>query len=80
MLAGPDSAKIEVMKHGGMVKGGVVVLDAPSLFEEGAIVSVERVFLPAGRAKLTREQVLKSIEKSPLQFTRSWDEIKKETR
>jgi hypothetical protein len=67
------------MKHGGTIKGGVVVLDVPLAFEEGAIVAVERVSLPAARAKLTHAQVLKAIEKSPLQFTRSWDELKKET-
>ena len=32
------------------------------------------------RGKMTKAEVLKAIEKSPLSFTRSWDEIRKETR
>jgi hypothetical protein len=74
------SSKLETMKHGGKVKNGVVVLDAPFAFKEGEIVAVERIPDPPSPSKLTREQVLNAIEKSPLRFTKSWDEIKKETR
>jgi hypothetical protein len=63
-----------------MVKGGVVVLDVPSALTDGVIVEVEPL-PPAGKKRrLTREQVIKAIDASPLRFTKSWDEIKKETR
>jgi len=32
------------------------------------------------RRKMTKAEVLKAIDESPLQFTKSWDEIRKETR
>jgi len=32
------------------------------------------------RRKMSRAEVLQAIERSPLRFTRSWDEIRKETR
>lgn len=68
------------MKHGGKVKNGVVVLDTPFALEDGAIVSVERVSAPRSGTKPTHGQVLKALEESPLRFTKSWDEIKIETR
>ena len=54
----------------------VLWLEDPFAFKEGEVVAVERVPNSASPAKLTREQVLKAIEKSPLRFTKSWDEIK----
>ena len=67
------------MKYGGKVQGGVVVLDAPSALKEGTAVTVEAV---AGKAqrKRTKEEVLAALDKSALRFTKSWDEIKLETR
>ncbi len=36
--------------------------------------------VPAPRLRLTYDEALAAIERSPLRFTGSWDEIKKETR
>jgi hypothetical protein len=36
--------------------------------------------LQAPRRKMTKAEVLKAIDESPLQFTKNWDEIRKETR
>ena len=36
--------------------------------------------LPAPPRKMSRAEVLNAIEQSPLRFTQSWDEIRKETR
>jgi hypothetical protein len=36
--------------------------------------------LEAPRRRMTRAEVLKAIDESPLEFTKSWDEIRKETR
>ncbi len=34
----------------------------------------------SGGKKWTKTEVLEAIEQSPMRFTKSWDEIKKETR
>ena len=46
--------------------------------ERGPEVSLYHV--PPPKKKWSREEVLKAIDRSPRPFTRSWDEIKKETR
>ena len=36
--------------------------------------------MPPPRKKKTKEEALKAINKSPLRFTRTWDQVKQETR
>ncbi|MEO8429164.1 MAG: hypothetical protein ABI651_18900 [Verrucomicrobiota bacterium] len=43
-------------------------------------IKLRRVQRPVGAARMTREEALNAIERSPLRFTRSWDELKQETR
>ncbi|MES1180957.1 MAG: hypothetical protein ABUL66_03750 [Verrucomicrobiota bacterium] len=44
------------------------------------LIVLRRVELPKPKKKMTREQVLRAIENSPLTVTKSWDELKEEVR
>lgn len=51
---------------------------------EPEIVSADEIKLhrvmDRSSGKMTKEEVLVALEKSPLSFTKSWDELKRETR
>jgi hypothetical protein len=42
------------------------------------LIVLRRVEPP--RKKMTREEIMRAIENSPIKFTKSWDELKKEIR
>ena len=50
----------------------------PEIQGRGRQITLRR--LPPPRKRWTREEALRAINKSPLRFTHSWDEIKRETR
>ncbi len=51
----------------------------PEIHGTGAETITLRRMSPPKR-QWTKEEALKAIEKSPLRFTKSWDDIKRETR
>jgi hypothetical protein len=44
------------------------------------LIVLRRIEPPKPRKKMTREEVLRAIETSPLKVTKSWDELKAEIR
>ena len=44
------------------------------------LIVLRRVEPPKTKKKMTREQILRAIETSPITFTKSWEELKKEVR
>ena len=44
------------------------------------LIVLRRIEPPKPRKKMTREEILLAIENSPIKFTKSWDELKKEVR
>jgi hypothetical protein len=44
------------------------------------LIILRRVEPPKPKKKMTREQIMDAIENSPITFTKSWDELKKEVR
>jgi hypothetical protein len=57
----------------------------PGAYYEPEIISADeiklrRVYPPGESKKMTRAEALKAIDESPLSFTRTWDELKRETR
>jgi hypothetical protein len=57
----------------------------PGAYYEAEIVSsdeikLRRVAAPQGQESKSREEVIRTIEQSPLRFTRSWEDLKRETR
>jgi hypothetical protein len=44
------------------------------------LIVLRRIEPPKPKKKMTREQILRAIENSPITFTMSWDELKKEVR
>jgi hypothetical protein len=67
-------------------ENGSIRLEAlvPGAFYEPEIVGPDEIKLrrvsPRGPRKRTREEILATIEASPLRFTKPWDEVKRETR
>ena len=46
----------------------------------GAAICFSRRRMPPPRRHFTKLEALRAIEKSPLRFTHSWDQVKEETR
>jgi hypothetical protein len=44
------------------------------------LIVLRRVEPPKPKKRMTSEQIRRAIENSPIQFTKSWDELKKEVR
>jgi hypothetical protein len=44
------------------------------------LIVLRRVEPPKPKKKMTRAQIIAAIENSPITFTKSWDELKKEVR
>ena len=44
------------------------------------LIVLRRVEPPKPKKRMTREEIMKAIENSPIRFTKSWDELKKEIR
>jgi hypothetical protein len=44
------------------------------------LIILRRVEPPKPKKKMTREQIMDAIENSPITFTKTWDELKKEVR
>jgi hypothetical protein len=44
------------------------------------LIVLRRIEPPKPKKKMTREQIMDAIENSPITFTKSWDELKKEVR
>jgi hypothetical protein len=50
----------------------------PEIRGQGQEITLRR--MPPPRKQWTKEEELKAINKSPLRFTHSWDQLKEETR
>ena len=44
------------------------------------LIVLRRVEPPKPKKRMTRVEIMKAIENSPIRFTKSWDELKKELR
>ena len=44
------------------------------------LIVLRRIEPPKPQKRMTREEVLRAIENSPIKFTKSWDELKAEVR
>lgn len=44
------------------------------------LIVLRRVEPPKPKRKMTRDEILRAIETSPIKFTTSWDELKEEIR
>jgi len=44
------------------------------------LIVLRRIELPKPQKRMTREEILRAIENSPIKFTKSWDELKAEVR
>ncbi len=44
------------------------------------LIVLRRIEPPKPKKKMTRAQIMNAIENSPITFTKSWDELKKEVR
>jgi hypothetical protein len=44
------------------------------------LIVLRRVEPPKPKKRMTREEILKAIERSPIRFEISWDDLKKEIR
>jgi hypothetical protein len=50
----------------------------PEIHGQGQQITLRR--MPPPRKHWTKEEALRAINKSPLRFTHSWDQVKQETR
>lgn len=50
----------------------------PEIRGKGQEITLRR--MPPPRKHWTKEEALRAIDKSPLRFARSWDQVKQETR
>jgi hypothetical protein len=44
------------------------------------LIVLRRIEPPKPKKRMTRDEVLRAIENSPIKFTKSWDELKAEVR